>query len=317
MSVSDSVSPTDRPAARSAAKQISGRDARPTDPPAPDSGLTCCFVSTTQFMCHRFKRCCTSLNSPIVEFCRIDEINAHSYRATAPATHRSGATKLGKQRAFNVGAIRVVITAMRNHPADPNVQEQGSWALRDMCTGTDAAVIRRVAAAVSAGARDVIGAALSAHPRNVRVRHYGQHMLDVVLEIHGRCESRRACTLMGSVITASSLHAAKARSVGLIKMRNWMPPKDEESSFCLNRNLMCEPTMVTCSAPSAKRNISSLSTSSIVSSRSRGHTQRKAALLKISPRKKLGAARIGQTNLDDRVERADDAPARLPIDVLV
>jgi len=33
VSVSDSVSPTDRPAARSAAKQISGRDARPTDPP--------------------------------------------------------------------------------------------------------------------------------------------------------------------------------------------------------------------------------------------------------------------------------------------
>jgi len=32
-SVSDSVPPIDRPAARSAAKQILGRDARPTDPP--------------------------------------------------------------------------------------------------------------------------------------------------------------------------------------------------------------------------------------------------------------------------------------------
>ena len=94
---------------------------------------------------------------------------------------RHDAAAARKQRAFNAGAIQVVITAMRNHPTDSNVQEQGSWALRDMCTGTEAAAIRRVVAAEAAGARDIIGAALSAHPRNARVRHHGQHMLDVVL----------------------------------------------------------------------------------------------------------------------------------------
>ena len=95
-----------------------------------------------------------------------------------------------KQRAVEAGALEAAVAALRAHPqvaaalrahpkvaaalrAHPQVagvQEQGCWALRNMCWGTDAAALARAA---EAGALEAVVEAMLAHPQVARVQELG------------------------------------------------------------------------------------------------------------------------------------------------
>ena len=73
-----------------------------------------------------------------------------------------------RQRAVEAGALDVVVEAMRRNMAEKHYREhpdeQGCWVLHNLCYGDDAAAPARRQRAVEAGAREVMAAALLAHP---------------------------------------------------------------------------------------------------------------------------------------------------------
>ena len=79
-----------------------------------------------------------------------------------------------EQAAAEAGAIEAVVAAMRAHPQEEGVQENGCCALADMCCGDDAAAaVARRQRAAAAGAIEEVVAALRAHPQEEGVQENG------------------------------------------------------------------------------------------------------------------------------------------------